>query len=131
MELAAARIIARDGFVAGQNHLGPAIRLANQRNAIAARAVFARSFPQRAPGLARQRYDVRIPVVIPVHDDFVLEQNRRTAEAVHARKRSGTNEPFLVSLQIIRRHDHFLPVEEGDINLIAVGRGRAGSIAVQ
>ena len=76
MQLAAVRIIARDGFVAGQNHLGPAVRFANQRNAIAARAVFARSFPQRAAGLARQRCDVRIPVVITVHNDFVLEQNR-------------------------------------------------------
>ena len=69
--------------------------------------------------------------MVAVHNHLVLEQNRGTAKTVHARKRPGTNKPLLVSLEIVRRHDHFLPVQEGDIDLLAVRRRRAGGITVE
>src|SRR5205814_139180 len=84
------------------------------RHAIAARVMFARGFPQWFAGLARQRHEVGVAVVVAVHNHLVLEQNRGTAKTVHARKRPGTSQPPLVSLEIVSRHDHFLPVQEGE-----------------
>ena len=46
--------------------------------------------------------------MVSVHNDFVFEQNRRTAKAVHAREGTGTDEPSLAALEIVGGYDDFL-----------------------
>src|SRR5439155_5660942 len=100
-------------------------------DAIAAGVILARRFPKRFALRAAQRHKIGIAVMVAVYHDLVLEQYRRAAKAVHARKRSGPDQPFLVSVEIVSRHHHFLPVKKGDVNLPAIRRRRARRVAVQ
>src|ERR1043166_531389 len=131
MKLAVVGIVTGDTFVSGEDHLGPAVELANQRDAIAAGMIFAGSLPNGTAVLSIQGNDVGIAIVVPVHDHKVFVENRRAAEAVHAGEWAWTNEPALISFEIVSSDQHLGLIEKGDINKFSVGSRSAGSMAVQ
>src|SRR6266446_4604665 len=95
--------------------------------AVTACRLSASCFPKRFTIGAIEGHQVGIAIVIAIHDHLVLVKNRRTAKAVHALERAGARQPLLTAREIIRRDHHFLPVEEGDIDPLAVGgRGARG-----
>ena len=125
------RIVAGHEFVSGKHHLPPAIEVADDRRAIAASMILAGRFPEGSsigPGKGDQ---IRVAVVIAIQDHLVFKENGRSAEAVHAFEFAWANQPLPLAIKIVGGSQHFLTVEEGDIDQFPIrGRG-AGGVHVQ
>ena len=98
MAFAGGRVMAGDGFTAAENHLVAPVDGANERRAVAACLVFARRLPAQLAGGAVQRGDVRLAIVIAIHNHEVPIQHRAGAEAVRANERADVAGPFAVAL---------------------------------
>src|SRR5438132_1611635 len=53
-----------------------------------------------------ERDQVAVAVVVAVNDDFVLEDDRRAAKAMHAGEAAWLDEPFLVAVKVVSGDDH-------------------------
>ncbi len=72
MHLPVGWIVAGDVFAAGHDHLRSTSNCSNDRRHVAARLVLAIDFPIRLAGLAIQRNNIRVAIVVSVDNDRIL-----------------------------------------------------------
>ena len=98
MAFAGGRVMAGDGFTAAENHLVAAVNGANERRAVAACLVFARRLPAQLASGAVQCGNVRLAIVIAIHNHQIPIQHGAGTEAVRANERPDVTGPFSIAL---------------------------------
>ncbi len=104
---------------------------ADDRSAVAAGIVGTGGFPDCFSGCLIESDEIAGAVVVSVYDYFVLPDCRARAVSVPAGERAGTDFPEHFAFEIIRGDEHFVAVEEADVNPFAVGGGCRGCVAVK
>lgn len=147
--LAIARIVTGDTKASGEDHLSAAVDLADDRRDVAAGFVFAPDSPTFPAGLAIERDEIGVAIVVAVEDHQVFKKHRAGVEAVRADEVADVGFPLFVSVQIVGGDDDFagsdeaigadirrddpvtLGAHERDVNLSAVCGRSAGGTAVE
>ncbi len=151
-ELTGAGIVAGDAFATGEDHLGAACDVADERDAVTAGIVGPGDAPELFTVSFGKGDDVTIAVVVAVDDDSVFKDDGAGAEAVLAGEKAGADLPKLFSTKVVRGDDDgafgdfsfgdgasvgsacdigFAVVEEGGEDALSVAGGGAGSLAVE
>ena len=147
--LAVARIVTGDTKAAGEDHLGDAVDLANDWRDVAAGFVFAPGSPTLPTGLAIERDEIGVAIVVSVEDHQIFKKHGASVEAMRAEKVADVCFPLFVSVQVVGGNDDFtgsdealgayirrdylvsLSAHERDVNLFAVCGRSAGGAAVE
>ena len=147
--LAVARIVTGNTKAAGEDHLSDAVDLADDRRDVAAGFVFAPGSPTFPAGLAIERDEIGVAIVVSVEDHQIFKKHRASVEAMRADEVADVCFPLFVSVQVVGSNDDFtgsdealgayirrdylvsLGAHERDVNLFAVCGRSAGGTAVE
>ena len=69
--------------------------------------------------------------MVSVYDYLVFEENGAGAIAVHAGEWARADLPEHVAVEVVRGDEHFVAVEEAEVNPLAVGGGCRGCVTVE
>ena len=147
--LSVTRIVTGDRKAAGEDHLSDAVDLANDWRDVASGFVFTPSSPAFPAGLAIERDEIGVAIVVSVEDHQIFEKHRASVEAMRADKVADICFPLFASVQVVGGNDDFtgsdealgayirrdylvsLGSHERDINLFSVCGRSAGGTAVE
>ena len=101
------------------------------RRAVGARAVGPVGAPLLVAAVLVQGDDVGLGVLVAVEDDEVFIKDRRSAKSVRGQQLARRLPPDFVAVEIVTDRHHVGVVEEGDVDVFAVGGRRRAGEAVE